>query len=73
MRRTREWWARLTKEERAELVWMERSDGGGYSDNLPEGYGMCTVCSTPTGGGGMCQDCYARWRELVDKGEGERD
>jgi len=74
MRRDKAWWARLTKEERAELVYLERcytEGGSGGSAYLPEGYSDCCVCSTPTEFGGYCKACYERWKALVAKGNGE--
>jgi len=72
MKRTKEWWAALTKEERCWLVMAERLDAKAsfMSDPyLPEGYSECVMCSTPTRGGGLCRDCYAYWKSLVDKAD----
>ena len=57
MRRTKEWWGRLEKHERAELVALERAAnyyGNGW--NLPEGYYDCGMCGTPTTRS-LCQYC----------------
>lgn len=73
MRRTKEWWSRLTKDERGRLVWIERvaqHGGTGYA-YLPEGYGMCPMCSTPNRGGTLCGACYDEWRALIRKGDGK--
>jgi hypothetical protein len=73
MRRTKAWWARLTKAERSELYWLERGDSG-YSRGsayLPEGYSDCAICSTPCRFGGLCQECGKRLDELLAKADGE--
>lgn len=72
MRRTKEWWARLTAQERKELVWMEKYNntygrmGGYYPDDCSE----CTACGNAMLGSGMCPWCRNRCQELVDKANG---
>jgi len=71
MRRTEAWWAALTRDERCELVQMDRAakEYGGSNWNLPEGYSSCSWCSTPTSGGGLCPLCSNRHEELIDKAD----
>lgn len=75
MRRTKQWWAHLTKEERSELVYLERAQykyGSGW--NLPEGYSDCSACGYPCTGS-ICAMCSNRLSELVrkaDKAEAKR-
>ena len=72
MRRTREWWARLTKDERSYLVYLERADKRyGSTYNLPDGYSSCTACSEPCSGGGLCTWCGNEVEALIAKGNGE--
>lgn len=56
MKRNKQWWSRLTKSERVELVNLERANNR-YSDlggMLPDDCGECTYCGTPTLMGGLC-------------------
>lgn len=72
MRRTKEWWARLTKGERIQLVGLERAasrGSGGTGWNLPPGYNDCPYCSTPSSGG-LCRSCLRRLIALIDKANG---
>lgn len=71
MRRTKEWWARLTKWERSELYWLERGDKHSYgSAYLPEDCTECGYCSTPSLGSGLCPRCLDRLIALLDKADG---
>ncbi len=71
MRRTKEWWARLTKEEREALVWLDKANRDyGSSSYLPEPYGFCG-CGTPTNGGGICSECSDDRERLIQKANGE--
>jgi hypothetical protein len=70
MRRTKAWWATLTKEERCRLVALESGanyHGSGW--NLPEGYADCGMCSTPTSCGGLCGYCLNELIALVKKAD----
>lgn len=72
MRRTKEWWARLTKPERSELWWLEYGDkhsgsGGGW---YPDDCGECGNCGCPSLGGGLCQICLNRLIGLLNKADG---
>lgn len=68
MRRTKAWWAHLTKTERSELVSLERayirSRKSKYiSDDCVE----CGYCGCPHPGYGLCSPCWNRKVELVAK------
>jgi len=72
MRRTKEWWARLTKSERSELVMLERLEargGGGGSSYLPDDCSECSNCSTPHLGYGLCPRCFNRLENLIAKAD----
>ena len=75
MRRTKEWWARLDKYERSELVYLERAGNqyGGLGGYLPDDCGECPGCSQPVLGGGLCNYCINRMEALIDKANGEVD
>ncbi len=72
MRRTEAWWARLSKDERSELYWLEQGarSYGRESAYLPEGYSDCGFCSTPCAGGGLCLRCNAKLDKLITKADG---
>lgn len=74
MKRSKQWWKGLTKEERSELVYLERAGskyGGGGSAYLPEGYSDCQACGTPTTGS-LCDFCLHRLIKLTDKADNKR-
>ena len=65
MKRTQQWWAQLTSNERAELMFLEKGAhyygrSGGY---LPEGYRDCGGCGMITSGR-LCTGCSNRIEEL---------
>jgi len=71
MKRTKEWWARLTREERAELVWIEHGANhptglGGY---LPDDCSECGACGRAMLGSGLCSYCSSRLDELLNKAD----
>jgi len=76
MKRTKEWWARLTAQERSRLVYLESSEkhagplgAGGY---LPDDCRECGSCSTPTAGfGGLCRYCLEELIALLRKADNE--
>jgi len=70
MRRNKEWWSRLTSEERSELYWLERATGSSNNGYLPEGYGECGVCGTPCLSD-LCSNCLTRLIFLIDKAKGK--
>ena len=70
MKRTKEWWACLTKAERSELVHLERAESrgsGGHSSYLPDDCSECPNCSTPCLGYGLCPLCLKRLDGLIQK------
>jgi len=69
-KRTAEWWARLTKGERAELVWLERATGSGYGGGgyLPDDCSECGACGDAMLGSGLCPHCGNRLDALLKKG-----
>ena len=73
MRRTKEFWSRLNKQERSYLVYIERNANkgtcmGGY---LPDDCSECNVCGNAQLGSGTCMHCLNDWNELIKKGEGK--
>lgn len=72
MRRTKEWWNKLTKQERSELVWLEKTQHHyGYSAYYPDDCGECGSCGNPSLGGGLCNLCNNRLIELLNKVNGQ--
>ena len=71
MKRTREWWARLTERERSELVMLERADKySSRSAYIPEDCSECGYCSTPSLSSGLCPRCSNRFEYLIRKASG---
>jgi len=74
MKRNKNWWSHLTKEERSTLVYLERSANmcgsmGGY---LPDDCSSCSACGNPMfGSGGLCPWCSSELDELIRKADGE--
>ena len=73
MKRTKEWWAQLTKEERSELVRLERLDASTpliyRSGYLPDDCTECPHCSTPHISTGLCPQCFNRLIAFIDKAD----
>jgi hypothetical protein len=69
MKRTRQWWAALTADERAMLVDLEKANNkaGGASAYLPDDCRECTFCGTPGLIGGLCPDCANFLEDLKAK------
>lgn len=68
MRRTKQWWSSLTKDERSELVGLERSERySGRSAYIPDDCSECGSCGTPHLGHGLCPLCTIRLYELTQK------
>ena len=68
MRRDREWWNNLTREERSELVYIERNiNRGGRSAYLPDDCSECGICGSPTLGWGPCMNCLNEYDKLLKK------
>jgi hypothetical protein len=69
---TKQQWARLTKDERGELMRLQMSKhstgygGGGY---LPDDCSECGACGEPILGLGWCSRCYNRFAALTQKAE----
>lgn len=71
MKRNKEWWARLSRKERKELVYLEKASnnynsygGGGY---LPDDCSECSFCENPMVGIGLCDKCSCRLNFLIRK------
>lgn len=64
MRRTKEWWARLTKGERKRLHWLESKGYRVYADE-------CSHCTGPNMGGGQCHLCLRSLSMLIAKADGK--
>ncbi len=72
MRRTKQWWAALSPDERSMLVRLERDACHPMHASLdPDGYYECGHCSTPScrGVNGLCLGCNMRLRELIEKAD----
>jgi hypothetical protein len=71
MRRTKEWYSALTKQERSELYWLERSQytGGGRCAYIPDDCSECGHCGTPHLGSGLCPLCSNRLGHLRNKAD----
>lgn len=72
MKRTKDWWARLTPDERYFVWCYERQKNiywgrGGY---LPDNCSECPVCSDPCLGNGPCLTCIRKHVELIRKANG---
>ena len=67
---TKENFARLTAEERGELMQLQMSRGGGVYGGggyLPEDCSECGACGEPMLGSGWCEHCYSQWDWLIRK------
>lgn len=73
MRRTKEWWARLSPGERSRLVWLERSANrlSSHSAYLPDDCTECPSCGDPQLGSELCAHCDRELIALVKKAAGE--
>jgi len=70
MKRTKEWWTRLTKQERHTLVAIERGGwGSSYSASgmLPDDCSDCDACGQPMLGTGLCPKCTKELNRLINK------
>ena len=63
MKRTKEWWARLEKHERSELVYLEQAHSG-PTPYYPDDCVQCGGCGCPSMGG-LCPLCGNRLDELI--------
>jgi len=77
MKRTKEWWNRLTPNERSRLVYLERSEkyssGYGQGFNIPDDCCMCGACGTPHSSSGLCPRCNNELLILLKKADGEEE
>jgi hypothetical protein len=73
MKRTKEWWKRLTKDERSRLYWLEHQKGSGYSAGgyLPDDCSECGCGSPMLGAGGFCPVCSAEYNRILNKANQE--
>lgn len=68
---TQENFARLTPEERRELMVLQMSPSyGDRSSYLPDDCSGCGACGEPMLGSGWCPHCSRRITELIEKMEG---
>lgn len=73
MKRTKEWWAMLTKSERSELTWLEKAEHHSHgSAYIPDDCRECGNCGTPTLYSGLCPLCSKRLGELLTKASGKQ-
>jgi len=73
MKRTKEWWARLTSDERSHLVFIEKHHnelacGSAY---LPEGVRECPACGQLSHYG-LCDYCSGKQEEYINKANKEQ-
>ena len=65
-------WERLTREEKATYMRLQMASRGKGSPYLPDDCYDCPACGLPElGSGGLCRNCYSRWRRLRSKLIGE--
>jgi len=64
MKRTKEWWNCLTKEERSRLVFLERAYGSSMSLGM-----KCAACGVLHVGAGLCASCMQEMADLRDKAD----
>lgn len=72
MRRTEQWWSKLTADERSELHWLEKYNSKWAtrgSAGLPDDCLECGNCSTPHAGVGLCPVCSQRLEFLINKAD----
>lgn len=69
MRRSKTWWAMLTKHERRRLVELEHSSSGPYGGGgyLPDDCTECQGCGQPQLGSGLCRYCLVEIEALICK------
>ena len=74
MKRTKEWWARLTEAERSHLVFIEKygNKSAGGSAYLPEGIGECPACGQLSSYG-LCKYCEDSKDKYICKANRERE
>jgi len=73
MKRTKEWWARFSEEERSELVMLERTNRHGRrSAYIPDDCFVCGYCGTPSLSSSLCPLCSRRLDDLIQKATEEQ-
>jgi hypothetical protein len=72
MKRTKDWWSRLTKEQRSKLYYLERASNnlGKGSYYLPDNCSECGHCGNPVLGGSLCNDCLDELLKLYKIADG---
>jgi hypothetical protein len=70
MKRTKEWWSNLTKDERSELVYLERGRSYSVSEIPINSDGQCGACCAPMVGHGLCNSCGWKLDKLIGKANG---
>ena len=72
MKRTKEWWDMLNKQERSRLFELEHSHSSGYGAGgyLPDDCSDCGGCGNPIMGVGLCNRCSRELDDLIAKAEG---
>ena len=68
---TKETFARLDPEERADLMYLQMHPGGRRSGYYPDDCVECGACGCPSRTG-WCPDCYQTFERLVAKAMGWR-
>ena len=68
MRRTRQWYAALTKAERSELYQLERSRSVPNRLTVDSDDPQCPHCGGSHLGPWLCPRCKRRLREIIAKG-----
>ena len=68
MRRTKEWWKALDKDERSHLIFIEKhhNKSARGSAFLPEGVGECPACGQLSTFG-LCEYCSSSREKYIDK------
>jgi len=71
MRRTKKWWASLSRDERKQLVHLEKAfkEGCSADGRLPEGSSACPGCGEPQLVAGPCADCSTEHARLLLKAD----
>ena len=67
MRRSKAWWTSIPEADRIWLVNAERAEarsGGGGGYNMPDGYGDCPMCSSPSASG-LCNLCLEHHAYII--------
>lgn len=72
MKRTKEWWGRLSKDERKELVYLEKTNKKTEKliSNYPPDVYECPACGNPTIFNDLCGSCWFTYDTLMRKANG---